>query len=145
VFVRRVVRASQQFRDPEQLRLLFSDDVRAALREAGFDPDTIRVEEIQESEELQRLVADDLRRALRGVLLGRLPSSAHAMRRSPGLGARQTPGLAPGSWSGLGSDASGQPLLPPPTDHRTGPPLRALLALAIAALVAAAIFLTHFQ
>jgi hypothetical protein len=145
VLVRRVVRVGQQLRDPEQLRLLFSDEVRAALRQAGFDPDTIRMEEIQESEQLTRLVADDLRRALRGAVLGRGPAETHTTPRTPGPEVRPAPGLAHRGWGGRGSDRTGQLGLPPPIDPRSGPPPIALLALAVAALVAVALLVTRFQ
>lgn len=145
VLVRRVVRVGRRLNDPEQLRLLLSDEVRAALLQAGFDPDSIRMEEIQESEQLQRLVANDLRRALRRAVMGLDRADARTTPGTPGAGVWPTAGSAPRGWDGRSSDRAGQPRLPPPIDQRSGPPPAALLALAMAVLIAVALFLTHLQ
>lgn len=140
VAARRMIRIGRLIRDPEQLRSLLSDETRAALRDAGFDPDSVDLQELQESEELSTLVAADLRRVLRSLFLGvPLPELP------PGSGAAHLPVdrkgvLSTPPRSTTTSDPSGQPVLPPPIDQTPDPRIRIVVAVAIIALIAAAIF-----
>lgn len=121
---RRAIRVVRLLRNPEQLRSLFSDGFRAAIVDAGLDPDTVTLEEIQGSPELSGLAAADLRRALQSSILGFRPagsrSSAPALRVRTG---DRDPVLLPG-----------------PIDAPPGAPLRILALGVIAGLVALAIF-----
>ncbi len=138
VVVSRVIRLGRQLQDPEQLRSLFSDDVRAALLEANLDPDSVSMQEIQESEELSRLVAADLRRVLGSLVLGlRLPES----RVSPDAARlRQMH-----RWSTEASRRAGQPLRPQPIGQSSGPEGRAIVVLVIVGLIAVATFVASSQ
>lgn len=140
VLARRVIRLGRQLRDPEQLRSLFSDGVRAALLEAGLDPDSVSIEEIQASEELARLVAADLQRVLRSSVLGlRLPQS----RVSPQAAHRRMDdesALSMHRWSTRASKQAEQPFLPPPIDQPSSPGIRTVVVLVIVGLLAVAIF-----
>ena len=98
----RVIRLVRQFHDPEQLRSLLSDEARAAILEAGLEPDSISMQAIQENEQLSRLVAADLRRALRPLILG-------LRLREPGR-SRDAAGL-PSGHDSAGSDV--------PAEHRS--------------------------
>ncbi|MEN8182632.1 MAG: hypothetical protein ABFS46_08865 [Myxococcota bacterium] len=141
VMLRRVIRVARMLRDPEQLRGLFSDEVRAALVEAGLDPDTVRLQEIQESPELARLVGDDLKRVLREAVLG-IGSGSSASQRARSL---FRSGASAERASGLNgsSERMGQPFLPPPIDQASRGGFRAVALLVIAALVGVAVFLTY--
>ena len=105
LMVHRVVRLGRLLRDPVRLRSLLSEEVRAALVEAGFDPDAVDLKEIQKSPELARLVAEDLRRLLRFSLLGLPLRTARAAPARPS-------GAAPSS-----APPPGLPWLRPPPLH----------------------------
>jgi hypothetical protein len=145
VLVRRVVRIGRQLQDPERLRSLFSDELRAALREAGLDPDTVAMEEIQKSEELRRLLAADLRPVLRSIVLGlSLPEAGGGSDAVP---RRLDHGSGPSThgWSPRSSSRPAQPMLPPPIDQPSGPGVRTVLVLAMVGLIALAIFVAGSQ
>ena len=146
VFVRRVIRVGRQLRDPERLRSLFSDDVRAALREAGLDPDSVSMQEIQKSEALTRLIAADLRWVLRSVVLG-LPLPQSGMSRdAPSLPMDDRSTLPTHGWSPRASGGrAAQPHLPPPIDQSSGPGIRTGVAFALLGLIAVAIFILYSQ
>ena len=144
VAVRRMIRIGRLLRNPEQLRSLLSDETRAALLDAGLDPDSVDLQEIQESEELSNLIAADLRRVLRSLFLGgRLPDSLG----SPDAAHPGDPHAGPRmpQWNAGASDRAGQPVLPPPIDQPSDPRVRLVVALAIAGLIAAAIFVFGSQ
>ena len=127
---RRVIAAMRQLRDPEQLRRLLSEDVRAALRAADVDPDSLSLEDIQQSERVGRLVGHDLRRVVRDALLGGWVSP----------GGAATP-AALGTHTSLPSPETLRPPgLPPPIDRPSGSGARAGIALAMVAALGAAVF-----
>lgn len=146
VFLRRVIPLARRLRDPEQLGRLLSEDVRAALRRAGLDPDSVSIQEIQKSEQLTRLVAADLRRVLLSVVLG-LP------QREPTGSPRHMPDALPADegdsgaqrWS-IGTPRQAGPLeLPRPIEPSPVRGRRAVAVLAILGLLAIAIFFVNFQ
>jgi hypothetical protein len=145
VAARRMIRIGRLIRDPEQLRSLLSDETRAALRDTGFDPDSVNLQELQESEELSNLVAADLRRLLRPLFLGLpLPGSPGAPDAAH-LHLDQKGDLRTPQWSAGDSDGAGQPVLPPPIDQPSDPRIRIVVALAIVGLIVVAIFVFGSQ
>jgi len=145
VVARRVIRVSRQFRDPNRLRSFLSDHVRAALLEAGFDPDSVTLEEIQESEELQRLVAGDLRRVLYSLILGRLVPGSGDLSGARHLTVGGGSDVPMHQWNTQASMQAGQPFIPPPIDQPSGSGIRAAVVLAIVASIAAAIYVASSQ
>ena len=128
VVLRRVLRLALQLRDPQRLRELFSDEVRSALVDAGFDPDSVTPEDIQGSPELQRLVASDVRRVIHSLVFGlALPGSG---RSADAARLRAAPTL-----DGL----------PAPIEPPSGGGLRTALALAVLAAIGLAIALGVFR
>lgn len=73
VVVVRLIRVIRAFQDPARLRSLLSARSRAALAEAGLDPDAVTLQEIQAVPELQEVVGQELRTVLRSAMLGGAP------------------------------------------------------------------------
>jgi hypothetical protein len=145
VFVRRAIRVARQIRDPEQLRSLFSNDTRAALLEAGFDPDSVSMQEIQESEELARLIASDLRRVLRSVVLGLPVRVSEVSPDTARLRLNKSSDLSMHRWSTRTPRWDGHPPLPPPIDQTSGFGMRVVVVLVIVGIIAAAFFVIGSQ
>lgn len=145
LFVRRVMRVVQRLRDPEQLRSLLSEEVRAALLEAGIDPDSVSVAEIQKSEKLRRIIAPDLNRAFRSALLGRSLPESRVFRGTSRLPTGHDSGPASPRWSHRAASHVEQPQLPPPIDPPSGPGARVVVALVVAALIVITALLVFSQ
>ena len=141
----RVIRLVRRFHDPEQLRSLLSDEARAAILEAGLEPDSISMQAIQENEQLSRLVAADLRRALRPLILGLRLSQPGRSRDAASLPSGHD-SAAPMYRSSTGAfTPARQPFLPAPIDQSSGSGRRAIVALAVVGLLAVAIFVASSQ
>lgn len=138
LIARRVMRAIRRLQDPAQFGQFLSEDARRALRQANYDPDAIRFDEIKESEELSRILSAELRRVFRMAILGMDPS---ANRRSPGLpGAPSGSSILAPARPEASSEAFDAEKLPPPIYEQSN--FRALiqLLLIVAALVAAVLY-----
>jgi hypothetical protein len=138
VAMRRAVRIARVLRQPAAVGSLLSPRVRAALSEAGLNPDALDAERLRSNEKLAQLVAGDLRRALGSAIFG-------VRRHSPEFSDTVTaptavPIAAPGL---LASRDPSRPLgLPPPIDlvSRGRPRTITVLAIAIVLAVAYVVF-----
>jgi hypothetical protein len=108
VVVHRIRGIARMVQDPEQLAGLLSPAVRDALIDAGIDPTTISLADLETNEELKEMVSGDLRAAIMRRLTRLTPLGAadsDAMSNRPSLSLPSAPG-------------GGHLDLPPPIDGR---------------------------
>lgn len=78
---RRLVGFSRRVSDPAQLAGLLGVQTREALRQAGLDPNSVRLADLSNSPALKEQVSADMRLALRDAVRGRqAPASGSAER-----------------------------------------------------------------
>jgi cell division protein FtsB len=132
LFVRRAKRLIRVMQNPEQLGQLLSQSVRAALAEAGLDPDRLELAQLRQLEDgpaLQQRIRSELHVVFKRLLSARagdlLPSTVGA-----------SPMVAPVSLSGTAA-VMNRPL---PIDHasRRRSPVPVVAIAVIAAAVAVA-------
>ena len=145
VIVLRVIRASQQFRNPEHRRSFLSGRVKAVLLEAGIDPNSLTKEDIKESEEVRNLIAADLRRVLFSVIFGRFSPEPGVSPDAAQLRMDHGSNVPMRLWRPPVSTQGDQPFVPPPIDQPSGSAIRAVLVLAIIASTAVAIYVVNFH
>ena len=133
LFVRRAKRLIRVMQNPEQLGQLLSQSVRAALAEAGLDPDRLELAQLRQLEDdpaLQQRIRSELHVVFKRLLSARagdlLPSTVGA-----------SPMVAPVSLSGTAA-VMNRPL---PIDHasRRRSPVPVVAIAVIAAAVAVAL------
>lgn len=133
---RRVVGVIQLFQDPDALRGLLSEPVRAAIREAGLDPDTIEMEDLEGREELAQRIAADLKPQLYSRVFGfhRPGAKSGSSSGSSPVGAASTVSME--AWSSGASPAGAVPPMPPSIDAASG--MRTSTALVVVAVLVGA-------